>query len=110
MWGIKYPLLYQIGGNVMLLPTISNRFVKSDAPTNNQSSHYGISEISQIERTYKKMNEYLYEIGFLQMEKSDLSDEEIMIEVSNRKLHTNRKKNKKENDIYGKESNYNLYC
>lgn len=57
------------------------------------------------------MNEYLYEIGFLQMEKSDLSDEEIMIVVSNRKLHTNRKKNKqKENDIYGKESNYNLYC
>lgn len=57
------------------------------------------------------MNEYLYEIGFLQMEKSDLSDEEIMIVVSNRKLHTNRKKNKqKENYNYGKESNYNLYC
>lgn len=66
--------------------------------------------LSQIERTYKKMNEYLYEIGFIQMEKSDLSDEEIMIEVSNRKLHTNRKKNKqKENYIYGKESNYNIH-
>ena len=41
----------------------------------------------------------------------NLNDEEIMIEVSNRKLHTNRKKNKqKENYNYGKESNYNLYC
>ena len=57
------------------------------------------------------MNEYLLEIAFEEICESDLSDEEIMIEVSNRKLHTNRKKNKqKENDIYGKESNYNLYC
>ena len=56
------------------------------------------------------MNEYLMEIAFEEICESDLSDEEIMIEVSNRKLHTNRKKNKKENDIYGKESNYNLYC
>ena len=68
------------------------------------------------------MNEYLIEmelstednlsdeIAFEEICESDLSDEEIMIEVSNYKLHTNRKKNKKENDIYGKESNYNLYC
>ena len=68
------------------------------------------------------MNEYLMEmelstednlsdeIAFEEICESDLSDEEIMIEVSNYKLHTNRKKNKKENDIYGKESNYNLYC
>ena len=63
---------------------------------------------SQIERTYKKMNEYLIEMELSTQD--NLSDEEIMIEVSNRKLHTNRKKNKKENDIYGKESNYNLYC
>ena len=55
------------------------------------------------------MNEYLMEImGSPNGE--TLSDEEIMIVVSNCKLHTNRKKNKKENDIYGKESNYNLYC
>ena len=73
-----------------------------------QSSHYGISEISQIERTYKKMNEYLIEMEL--STEDNLSDEEIMIVVSNCKLHTNRKKNKKENDIYGKESNYNLYC
>ena len=73
-----------------------------------QSSHYGISEISQIERTYKKMNEYLMEMEL--STEDNLSDEEIMIVVSNTKLHTNRKKNKKENDIYGKESNYNLYC
>ena len=57
------------------------------------------------------MNEYLLEIAFEEICESDLSDEEIMIEVSNRKLHTNRKKNKqKENYNYGKESNYNLYC
>lgn len=57
------------------------------------------------------MNEYLIEIAFEEICESDISDEEIMIVVSNRKLHTNRKKNKqKENDIYGKESNYNLYC
>ena len=55
------------------------------------------------------MNEYLMEMmGSPNGE--TLSDEEIMIVVSNRKLHTNRKKNKKENDIYGKESNYNFYC
>ena len=90
-------LLYQMGASDLTNPQI------------NQSSHYGISEISQIERTYKKMNEYLIEME-LSIE-DNLSDEEIMIEVSNRKLHTNRKKNKqKENDIYGKESNYNLYC
>ena len=66
--------------------------------------------LSQSERTYKKMNEYLIEMmGSPNGE--TLSDEEIMIVVSNRKLHTNRKKNKqKENYIYGKESNYNLYC
>ena len=92
----------------MLLPAISNRCVRFDETTNNQSSHYGISEISQIERTYKKMNEYLMEMEL--STEDNLSDEEIMIVVSNRKLHTNRKKNKKENDIYGKESNYNLYC
>ena len=89
-------LLYQIGASDLTNPQI------------NQSSHYGISEISQIERTYKKMNEYLIEMEL--STEDNLSDEEIMIEVSNTKLHTNRKKNKKENDIYGKESNYNLYC
>ena len=62
----------------------------------------------KIERTYKKMNEYLIEMEL--STKDNLSDEEIMIVVSNRKLHTNRKKNKKENYIYGKESNYNFYC
>ena len=57
------------------------------------------------------MNEYLIEMMLSQEDATKrLSDEEIIIEVSNRKLHTNRKKNKKENDIYGKESNYNLYC
>ena len=57
------------------------------------------------------MNEYLIEIAFEEICESDISDEELMIMVSNRKLHTNRKKNKqKENDIYGKESNYNFYC
>ena len=56
------------------------------------------------------MNEYLYEIS-ISPNGENLNDEEIMIVVSNRKLHTNRKKNKqKENDDYGKESNYNLYC
>lgn len=54
------------------------------------------------------MNEYLIEMMLSQ--EDNLSDEEIMIVVSNRKLHTNRNKNKKENYIYGKESNYNLYC
>ena len=65
--------------------------------------------LNQIERTYKKMNEYLIEMELSSVD--NLSDEEIMIVVSNRKLHTNRKKNKqKENNNYGKESNYNLYC
>ena len=73
-----------------------------------QDSQNEKAEISQIERTYKKMNEYLIEMEL--STKDNLSDEEIMIVVSNRKLHTNRKKNKKENYIYGKESNYNLYC
>lgn len=55
------------------------------------------------------MNEYLMEMELSQ--EDDLSDEEIMIVVSNKKVHTNRKKNKqKENYNYGKESNYNLYC
>lgn len=41
----------------------------------------------------------------------DLSDEEFMSVVHNKKLHTNRRKNnQKENYIYGEESNYNLYC
>ena len=73
-----------------------------------QDSQNEKAEISQIERTYKKMNEYLIEMEL--STKDNLSDEEIMIVVSNRKLHTNRKKNKKENYIYGKESNYNFYC
>ena len=55
------------------------------------------------------MNEYLMEMMLSQ--EDNLSDEDIMIVVSNRKLHTNRKKRlQKENNIYGKESNYNLYC
>lgn len=42
---------------------------------------------------------------------NDLSDEEIMIEVSNRKLHTNRKKRlQKELLNNGKESDYDFYC
>ena len=75
-----------------------------------QVFHYGIAELSQSERTYKKMNEYLMEIkGYPNGE--TFSDEEIMMDISNRKLHTNRKKNKqKENYRYGKESNYNFYC
>ena len=64
--------------------------------------------LNQIERTYKKMNEYLMEMEL--STKDNLSDEEIMIVVSNRKLHTNRKKRQKENYNYGKESNYNFYC
>ena len=55
------------------------------------------------------MNEYLYEMMLSQ--EDNLSDEEIMIVNSYQKVRINRKKNKqKENDIYGKESNYNLYC
>ena len=66
-----------------------------------QSSHYGISEISQIERTYKKMNEHL--VKMMLSPNDNLSDEEIMMEVSNRKLHTNRKKkSQKEKYKYGK--------
>ena len=58
------------------------------------------------------MNEYLIEMMLSQEDATKrLSDEEIIIEVSNRKVHTNRKKNKqKENNNYGKESNYNFYC
>ena len=90
-------LLYQIGASDLTKPQII------------QSSHYGISEISQIERTYKKMNEYLMEMEL--STEDNLSDEEIMIVVCRKTLRTNRKKNKqKENDMYGKESNYNLYC
>lgn len=63
----------------------------------------------KTERTQTKMNEYLME---MEMSTTDnLSDEEIMIEISNRKLHHSRKnKLKKENYLYGEESNYDLYC
>lgn len=45
------------------------------------------------------MNEYLYEIGVEDICESNLSDEEIMIEVCRKTLHTNRKKRlQKEND------------
>ena len=55
------------------------------------------------------MNEYLMEMELSSVD--NLSDEEIMIVVCRKTLHTNRKKNKqKENYNYGKESNYNLYC
>lgn len=55
------------------------------------------------------MNEYLIEMEL--STEDNLSDEEIMIVVCRKTLRTNRKKNKqKENYIYGKESNYNLYC
>lgn len=41
----------------------------------------------------------------------NLSDEETMLMVANKKLHTNRRKNnQKENYIYGEESNYDIYC
>ena len=55
------------------------------------------------------MNDYLIEIAFEEFCESNLSDEEIMIDVCCKTLHTNRKKKQKENYIYGKESNYNLY-
>lgn len=71
--------------------------VKLDTPISNKT-----------ERTYKKMNEYLIEMEL--STKDNLSDEEIMIVNSYRKVRINRKKNKKENYNYGKESNYNLYC
>lgn len=65
--------------------------------------------LNQIERTYKKMNEYLIEMEL--STEDNLSDEEIMIMNSYQKVRINRKKNKqKENNIYGKESNYNFYC
>ena len=54
------------------------------------------------------MNEYLIEMEL--STEDNLSDEEIMIVVCRKTLHTNRKKNKKENNNYGKESNYNFYC
>ena len=54
------------------------------------------------------MNEYLLEMEL--STEDNLSDEEIMIVNSYQKVRINRKKNKKENYIYGKESNYNLYC
>ena len=54
------------------------------------------------------MNEYLIEMEL--STEDNLSDEEIMIMNSYQKVRINRKKNKKENDIYGEESNYNLYC
>ena len=55
------------------------------------------------------MNEYLMEMEL--STEDNLSDEEIMIMNSYQKVRINTKKNKqKENDIYGKESNYNLYC
>ena len=103
-------LLYQIGASDLTNQQIvqSSHYGISEISQIVQDSHNENAEISQIERTYKKMNEYLMEMEL--STEDNLSDEEIMIEVSNRKLHTNRKKNKKENDIYGKESNYNLYC
>ena len=57
------------------------------------------------------MNEYLIEIMLSQEDATKrLSDEEIIMN-SYQKVRINRKKNKqKENYIYGKESNYNLYC
>ena len=58
-----------------------------------------------IESEEQKMNEYLYEMTM------DLSDEEFMLVVHNNKLHTNRRKNyQKENEFYGEESNYDIYC
>lgn len=55
------------------------------------------------------MNEYLIEMELSQ--EDNLSDEEIMIMNSYHKVRINRKKNKqKENNNYGKESNYNFYC
>ena len=54
------------------------------------------------------MNEYLMEMEL--STKDNLSDEEIMIVNSYQKVRINRKKNKKENNNYGKESNYNFYC
>ena len=90
-------LLSQIGVSNLTLPYY------------NQMCQFGISEISQTERTYKKMNEYLIEMEL--STEDNLSDEEIMIVNSYQKVRINRKKNKqKENNNYGKESNYNFYC
>lgn len=56
------------------------------------------------------MNEYLMEIS-ISPDGENLNDEEIMIDVCRKTLHTNRKKRlQKEKYIYGKESNYNFYC
>lgn len=61
--------------------------------------------LSQIERTYKKMNEYL--VKMMLSPNDNLSDEEIMMEVSNRKLHANRKKkSQKEKYRHGKSITY----
>ena len=54
------------------------------------------------------MNEYLIEMEL--STEDNLSDEEIIIINSYQTVRINRKKNKKENDTYGEESNYNLYC
>ena len=55
------------------------------------------------------MNEYLYEME-LSCE-DNLLDEEIMYFTRNKMVLSNRKKRlQKENDIYGKESNYYFYC
>lgn len=64
--------------------------------------------LSQTERTQTKMNEYLYEMEMSAMD--NLSDEEIMIMNTFRKVRLNRKKKlKKENYLYGEESNYDFY-
>lgn len=56
------------------------------------------------------MNDYLIDEAFEEFCKSNLSDEEIMIMNSYQKVRINRKKRlQKENNIYGKKSNYNLY-
>lgn len=62
----------------------------------------------KTERTQTKMNEYLME---MEMSTTDnLSDEEIMIMNTFRKVRLNRKKKQqKENYLYGEESNYDFY-
>lgn len=55
------------------------------------------------------MNEYLMEMELSQ--EDNLSDEEIMYFTRNKMVLSNRKKRlQKENNNYGKESNYNFYC
>lgn len=55
------------------------------------------------------MNEYLMEMEMSTMD--NLSDEEIMIMNTFRKVRLNRKKRQqKENYFYGEESNYDFYC